>query len=196
MNKLPLLSAEFLCSAATLAECPNDEVVEIAFVGRSNAGKSSSLNRIMGNKKLAYVSKTPGRTRLINLFATSFGIRVVDLPGYGYAKASRTERLRWNATVDAYLEKRTNLSGLAIVMDARHPLKPFDQGMLEWAYGRNLRVLLLMNKVDKLKRQAQMRSLAAIRRLVEDRTAVTVQLFSAASGQGRDEVIKWLGEFA
>ena len=123
MSDLPTLSAEFLGSAAQLWQCPQDDVVEVAFVGRSNAGKSSTLNRVASNKRLARVSKTPGRTRLINLFDTSWGFRIVDLPGYGYAKASQSERASWNAAVDEYLEHRTNLQGLVLVMDARHPLK-------------------------------------------------------------------------
>ena len=196
MSELPTLSAEFLSSAAQLSQCPQDDVVEVAFVGRSNAGKSSTLNRVAANKRLARVSKTPGRTRLINLFATSWGFRIVDLPGYGYAKASRSERAAWNAAVDEYLEHRANLQGLVLVMDARHPLKPFDQRMLDWASERVLSVRVLLNKADKLKRNAQVRTVAEVQRHVAGSELITVQLFSAASGLGSDELSAWMSEFA
>ena len=196
MTELPPLSAEFIGSAAQLSQCPQDDVVEIAFVGRSNAGKSSTLNRVASNKRLARVSKTPGRTRLINLFLTSWGFRIVDLPGYGYAKASQSERATWNAAVDEYLEHRVNLQGLVLVMDARHPLKPFDQRMLDWANDRELSVRVLLNKADKLKRNAQARTVAETKRHVAESELTTVQLFSAASGVGSDELAAWLGDFA
>ena len=196
MTELPTLSAEFIGSAARLSQCPQDDRVEVAFVGRSNAGKSSTLNRVAANKRLARVSKTPGRTRLINLFDTSWGFRIVDLPGYGYAKASQKERAAWNAAVDEYLEQRTNLRGLVLVMDARHPLKPFDQRMLEWASERVLNVLVLLNKADKLKRNAQIRTVAETKRHVAAFESITVQLFSATSGLGSDELTVWLRKFA
>lgn len=195
MTELPVLSAEFIGSAARLSQCPQDDVVEVAFVGRSNAGKSSTLNRVASNKRLARVSKTPGRTRLINLFTTSWGFRIVDLPGYGYAKASQSERASWNAAVDEYLEQRENLRGLVLVMDARHPLKPFDQRMLDWAIDRVLSVRVLLNKADKLKRNAQARTVAETKRHVAGSELITVQLFSAASGLGSDELAVWLGDF-
>ena len=196
MSEHPTLSATFESSAARLVQCPQDDVAEVAFVGRSNAGKSSSLNRIMGKKRLARVSKTPGRTRLINLFSTSLGFRVADLPGYGYAKASRREREVWNATVDAYLEHRENLRGLVLVIDARHPLKPIDQQILEWTHGRDLEVLVLLNKADKLKRNVQLRTLAETKRHVSDQERVSVVLFSAVSGLGLGDVVGWLHQFA
>ena len=197
MTELRTLSAEFIGSAARLSQCPQDEVVEVAFVGRSNAGKSSTLNRVAANKRLARVSKTPGRTRLINLFETSWGFRIVDLPGYGYAKASQKERAAWNAAVDEYLEQRTNLGGLVLVMDARHPLKPFDERMLAWASERILKVLVLLNKADKLKRNAQVKVLAETKRhlVVHESESMTVQLFSATSGLGSDELTAWLRDF-
>ena len=196
MSDVIALSATFEGSAASLAQCPQDDVVEVAIVGRSNAGKSSSLNRLMGNKRLARVSKTPGRTRLINLFSTSLGFRVVDLPGYGYAKASRREQSNWNAAVDDYLEYRPNLQGLVLVIDARHPLKPFDRNMLAWSGSRELEVLALLNKADKLKRNAQIKTLAATKKPLQSQAFVTVQLFSATTGLGLDEAIAWLRQFA
>lgn len=196
MTELPTFAAEFIGSAARLAQCPLDDVVEVAFVGRSNAGKSSTLNRVASNKRLARVSKTPGRTRLINLFDTSWGFRIVDLPGYGYARASHRERASWNAAVDEYLEQRTNLQGLVLVMDARHPLKPFDQRMLDWASERVVNVLVLLNKADKLKRNAQVRTLAETERHVSTYESISVQLFSATSGLGSDKLAAWLTGFA
>ena len=196
MTELPTLSAEFIGSAASLSQCPQDDVVEIAFVGRSNAGKSSTLNRVMANKRLARVSKTPGRTRLINLFSTSWGFRAVDLPGYGYAKASQSERANWNAAVDEYLEHRANLHGLVLVMDARHPLKPIDQRMIKWASARALSLLVLLNKADKLKRNAQVRTMAETKRNVAPSESTSIQLFSAATGLGLDDAIEWLRMFA
>jgi len=196
MTELPTLSAEFICSAARLSQCPQDDIVEVAFVGRSNAGKSSTLNRVAANKRLARVSKTPGRTRLINLFETSWGFRIVDLPGYGYAKASQRERARWNAAVDEYLEQRTNLHGLVLVMDARHPLKSFDERMLDWASERVLNVLVLLNKADKLKRNAQARTVTETKSHVAAYETVTVQLFSAVTGLGSNDLAAWLKDFA
>ncbi|MYD42431.1 MAG: YihA family ribosome biogenesis GTP-binding protein [Gammaproteobacteria bacterium] len=196
MPSAPALVASFETSASQIAECPQDDVLEIAFVGRSNAGKSSSLNRLFGSKRLARVSKTPGRTRLINMFTTSVGFRVADLPGYGYAKASRREQDAWNAAVDTYLEQRHNLRGLVLVIDARHPLKPFDQNMLDWAVRRELVVLALLNKADKLKRNAQIRTLAEVQRSTAACVNVTVQLFSAATGLGSEAATDWLRQFA
>ena len=196
MNENPRLTASFLTSAANVKQCPQDETTEIAFVGRSNAGKSSSFNRIMGSHGLAHVSKTPGRTRLINLFSTSFGFRVADLPGYGYAKASKKAQQGWNKAVDQYLAERPNLQGLVVVMDARHPLKPFDQSMITWAEERDLNVLLLLNKADKLKRNAQHNVLREVQTYVEPLESVQVLLFSAQSGQGLEDAVEWFGQFA
>lgn len=196
MSEKPRLTASFLTSAANIKQCPQDETVEIAFVGRSNAGKSSSFNRIMGSHGLARVSKTPGRTRLINLFSTSFGLRVADLPGYGYAKASKKAQQGWNKAVDQYLAERPNLHGLVVVMDARHPLKPFDQSMITWAEERELNVLLLLNKSDKLKRNAQHNVLREVQAYVEQLESVQVLLFSAQSGRGLEDAVEWFGQFA
>lgn len=190
------LAATFESSAPSLTQCPQDEVIEVAFVGRSNAGKSSSLNRIFGSKRLARVSKTPGRTRLINLFSTSIGIRIADLPGYGYAKASRQAQAAWNEAVDTYLEQRANLKGLVLVMDSRHPLKPFDCHMLEWADDRELELLVLLNKADKLKRNAQARALATTQASIASQATATAQLFSATTGLGVEAAAVWLRSFA
>lgn len=195
MHPKTSITGVFSVSAASLAQCPRDDVVEVAFAGRSNAGKSSALNRLLGSKRLARVSKTPGRTRLLNLFTTSIGIRVVDLPGYGFARASRQEQVAWNAAVNTYLEKRENLHGLVLVVDARHAPKEFDLQMLEWGHERAIPVHVLLNKADKLKRSAQHTALRKFVAATEPYADVSVQLFSATHGLGSDEASKWLCRF-
>ena len=195
MDDIPPLTATFLSSAARLSQCPVDEISEIAFVGRSNAGKSSTLNRLLGSKRLARVSKTPGRTRLINLFTTSWGFRVADLPGYGYARASQKERDRWSYAVDEYLERRHNLVGLVQVIDIRHPLKDYDVNMLAWARTRDVSVLLLLNKADKLSKNQQAKALAAAKRQIDLKESETLQTFSATSSVGLESAIAWLRGF-
>ena len=186
------LACHFLTSAAGLSGCPRDEEPEVAFAGRSNAGKSSSLNRLAGRRNLARVSKTPGRTQLINFFAVAGGGRLVDLPGYGYAKASKSRRQVWGQAIDEYLNQRPNLAALVLVMDARHPLQPFDIDMLAWCRARQLPLLALLNKADKLKRGAQ----AAARQHVAAETPAfgRALLFSAASGLGCAEALAFLRE--
>ena len=186
------IEASFEASAASLKQCPQDEIPEVAFVGRSNAGKSSTLNQLSGRNKLARVSKTPGRTRLINLFTTSIGVRLVDLPGYGYAKASRSEQERWNQMVDAYLAERANLVGLVVVTDSRHALKDTDLAMLDWSERRQLTTLLLLNKADKLRRGAQAESLRRCKKQLTDTHTIRPILFSATQGLGVEEIRKWL----
>ena len=128
----PFSNIQFLISAASLSQLPADTEAEVAFVGRSNAGKSSALNVIAGIKKLAKVSNTPGRTQLINLFDINPQMRLVDLPGYGYAKVPVAIKARWQKTLAEYLEQRQSLKGLILLMDCRHPLKDLDKNFLEW----------------------------------------------------------------
>ncbi len=137
-------------SAAQFTQLPNDGAPEAAFVGRSNAGKSSALNAICQQRALARVSKTPGRTQLINLFDLADGKRLVDLPGYGFAQVPIAVRNAWGALVGGYVEKRENLCGLVVVMDIRHPMTELDIQMLEWCRNRNLRAHILLTKADKL----------------------------------------------
>ena len=181
------LASEFLTSADRLASCPVDDVVEVAFAGRSNAGKSSTLNRLTGRRQLARVSKTPGRTQLINFFTVNEGGRLVDLPGYGYARAAKSRKHAWGQAVDEYLNRRANLVCVVLVMDARHPLKPFDRDMIDWCTGRSLPLLVLLNKADKLKRGEQ----ANVQRFVnaEVPPGTRTLLFSAATGMGAAEAI-------
>ncbi|MDE0350195.1 MAG: ribosome biogenesis GTP-binding protein YihA/YsxC [Gammaproteobacteria bacterium] len=180
------LSARFLTSASTLAECPPDDEPEVAFAGRSNAGKSSTLNRLTGSRRLARVSKTPGRTRLINFFTVEGGGRLVDLPGYGYAKAGKAERARWSQAIDDYLTHREMLAAVVLIMDARHPLQPFDVQMLDWAAQTETPLLALLNKSDKLKQGARIAVHRAVARQLADTGIGEVIPFSATSGLGAE----------
>jgi GTP-binding protein len=177
-------NVQFLTSANAIAQLPPDTGVEVAIAGRSNAGKSSAINAITGRKGLARTSKAPGATRLINFFELEPGRRLVDLPGYGYAKVSGSMREHWGALLEAYFAKRQALKGTIIVMDVRHPLTPHDEGMLELSRGRKIPVHILLTKADKLGRGAGAQSLAGVRRNLAKLPGVTVQLFSAHSGEG------------
>ena len=182
MSDFAPLPCTFLVSADRIDRCPADDVPEVALAGRSNAGKSSTLNRLAGRKQLARVSKTPGRTQLINLFAVASGGRLADLPGYGYARASKARRAAWGRTVDAYLNQRTNLVGMVLVLDARLPPQPFDQDMMAWCRDRELPLLALLNKADKLKSGARNRALGLLQEQVPD--SARALLFSAKTGLG------------
>ena len=181
------LASEFLTSADRLEACPRDDVPEVAFAGRSNAGKSSTLNRLTGRRQLARVSKTPGRTQLINFFTVNEGGRLVDLPGYGYARAAKSRQQAWGHAVDEYLNHRANLTCVVLVMDARHTLKPFDRQMIDWSADRSMPLLVLLNKADKLKRGER----SKVRRSVESEVppGTRTLLFSATNGMGAAEAI-------
>ncbi len=180
--------ARFLKSANRLDQLPPDTGLEVAFAGRSNAGKSSALNAITGQKSLARTSKTPGRTQLINLFPVNEAMALVDLPGYGYAKVPEKIRAHWQQVLPAYLAKRRALRGVMLIMDIRHPLKDFDRQMLAWTRDAGLPVHVLLSKADKLKRGAAMQALLSVRNELErDFPGATVQLFSAQNRLGVDE---------
>ncbi|NWG38488.1 MAG: YihA family ribosome biogenesis GTP-binding protein [Hydrogenophilaceae bacterium] len=185
----------YATSAATLAQLPQSRV-EIAFAGRSNAGKSSAINTLAGHKRLAFVSKTPGRTQLINFFGVDEGQFIVDLPGYGYAKVPAEIRERWENVLSAYLQTREALAGLVLIMDARHPLTPLDRRMLDWFLPRGLPVHILLTKADKLSRGAAGKTLHEVRKALKNSPQVSVQLFSSLAKQGIEEaegIIKsWL----
>lgn len=187
------IETEFLKSAPGISQCPVDDVAEIALAGRSNAGKSSVLNRLTGNRGTAKVSRTPGRTQLLNLFNVRGGGRLVDLPGYGYAKADRDSQRTWQASVNTYLEERTNLAGLIVVMDIRHPLEPLDQQLLDWTGVSALPTLVLLNKADKLGYGAAQQVLQTTRSRIAGAHA-SVITFSALRGLNVDEVINWVRE--
>jgi GTP-binding protein len=175
----------FLISAAKLNQTPSDSGYEVAFAGRSNAGKSSAINVLCDQKGLARTSKTPGRTQLLNFFALDDQRRLVDLPGYGYAKVSVDIKLDWQGSLAQYLEQRQCLRGLILMMDVRHPLKPYDRQMLEWAGHIQLPVHVLLTKADKLKRGPATNNLLKVKKeLTEMSDDFSVQLFSSLKRQG------------
>ncbi len=181
--------ARFLTSAARLHQCPPDEGFEVAFAGRSNAGKSSAINAICDHKGLTKVSKTPGRTQLINFFELDEQRRLVDLPGYGYAKVSVKVKKAWQESLAEYLEKRRCLKGLILLMDVRHPLKDFDLQMLEWAGRMELPVHVLLTKADKLKHGPASASLLKVKKALKAMDGrFSAQLFSSLKRTGIDEV--------
>jgi GTP-binding protein len=185
--------AEFLTSASKLSQCPPDSGWEVAFAGRSNAGKSSAINSLTGNKKLAKTSKTPGRTQLINFFTLTQSQRLVDLPGYGFAKVPLAVKREWTKQLENYLQKRESLRGLILLMDVRHPLQPFDQQMLNWALEAAMPVHILLTKADKLKRGPATSTLLKVRdELKSHGDLVSVQLFSALKHSGHQDLIEVL----
>jgi GTP-binding protein len=175
-------NVKFMTSADAARQFPPDQGSEVAIAGRSNAGKSSALNAVVGRKGLARISRTPGATRLINFFELDPGRRLVDLPGYGFAAVPGELRRHWGELVETYFGSRASLKGVIVVMDARHPLTPNDRAMLELALGRGLPVHLLLTKSDKLGRGTARATLQKVER--ELKGAATVQLFSAVSGEG------------
>ncbi len=197
-----LHTLRFTKSANAMRDLPPDEGAEVAFAGRSNAGKSSALNALAAHKGLARVSKTPGRTQLINIFALDDGRSLVDLPGYGYAKVPIGVRDHWRGLVDSYLKHRKALKGIVLIVDSRHPLKEFDRQMLAYAEAIALPCHVLLTKSDKLSRSEAARTLAHTRAEIgaEAGSRVSVQLFSATAKVGLDEardvVMRWLGPAA
>lgn len=191
----PFSEAEYLTSAAQASQFVADSGSEVAFAGRSNAGKSSAINVVTGRRALARTSKTPGRTQLVNFFRLDDTHRLVDLPGYGYAKVPDRVRRQWRTLMEDYFGQRESLSGLVIVMDARRPLTEFDTQMLDWTAARQCPVHVLLTKADKLSRGAAGNTLLAVRRDLGD--LATVQLFSALTRAGvddaRDAVTRLLG---
>jgi GTP-binding protein len=177
--------ARFIVSAWQPHQFPADDGAEVAFAGRSNAGKSSALNAIAGRKDLARTSKTPGRTQLINFFGLDGAQRLVDLPGYGFAKVPERIKQHWRELLTRYVEARDSLAGLVIVMDARHPLTDFDVQMLDWSRANGLATHILLTKADKLSRGESVTVLKQVRAQVEG--VATVQLFSAVSKTGVDD---------
>jgi GTP-binding protein len=177
--------ARFISSAWQPHQFPADAGAEVAFAGRSNAGKSSALNAIAGRKDLARTSKTPGRTQLINFFGLDGPHRLVDLPGYGFAKVPERIREHWQELLSRYVEARESLAGLVIVMDARRPLTDFDIQMLDWSRANGLAVHVLLTKADKLSRSEANNVLKQVR--TEVAGVATVQLFSAVAKTGVDE---------
>lgn len=190
--------ATFYITAHHLADLPPPLGPEIAFAGRSNAGKSSAINTLVDHNRLAFVSKTPGRTQQINFFSLPGGAFLVDLPGYGYAKVQRALRAHWEQLLSTYLQTRGSLFGMVLIMDARHPLTPLDGQMLNWFASTGKPVHVLLSKSDKLSRQEAQKTLRAVRaRLGKYADNYTAQLFSSLKKQGMDEAEEviggWLG---
>lgn len=189
--------AQFLTSASQLAQCPADDGAEVAFAGRSNAGKSSCINTVTGHNKLARTSKTPGRTQLINFFTLSAEQRLVDLPGYGFAKVPHDIKELWQKHLENYLRQRQSLRGLVLVMDVRHPLQPFDENMLLWARDSGIAMHVVLTKADKLNRGPANAVLAQVKKdLAVIDANISVQLFSAHDKTGleplREHLASWL----
>lgn len=190
-----LRQAEFLMSAPKLNLCVEDTGYEIAFAGRSNAGKSSAINALTNQKQLARASKKPGRTQMINFFSLGNpDQRLVDLPGYGYAAVPEAMKIVWQKELENYLIHRQSLQGLVLLMDIRHPLQHFDVMMLEWAYSRHLFVHVLLTKSDKLNRGPASKVLqevkAALKKMKLD---FSIQLFSSMNKQGLEELASVMG---
>ena len=178
-------------------ELPKPGVAEIAFAGRSNAGKSSAINTLTGRRRLAFVSKTPGRTQLINFFSLDGRAFLVDLPGYGYAGVPGEVRDHWQVLVGGYIADRESLAVVVVVMDARHPLMPLDRQLLAWLRDADRPVHVLLTKADKLSKQEARSTLEKVRReLAQLAPRSSVQLFSSLRGEGVDEAVKALARFA
>jgi len=181
--------ASFLTSSAKVEQAPPDEGYEVAFAGRSNAGKSSALNTICDQKNLARTSKTPGRTQLLNFFAIDEERRLVDLPGYGYAKVPEAKKREWQNSMGQYLESRNCLKGIVLVMDIRNPLKAYDLQMIEWAEHFAIPCHILLTKADKLKRNQAKQAFFAVRKaLLKENGQLTLQLFSALKKEGIEDI--------
>lgn len=182
-------SAKFEISIARPQDLPPANGAEIAFAGRSNAGKSSAINTLVGHTRLAFVSKTPGRTQLINVFRMNNGAALMDLPGYGYAKVPESVRKQWVRLLETYLTTRESLIGLVLIMDSRHPLTPLDRQMLDWFAPTGRPVHVLLTKSDKLTRGPAAQTLAQVRKaLTAWGPQITVQLFSSLKKSGVEEV--------
>ena len=185
-------SAEFTTSAPSLKQCPDDVGCEVAFAGRSNAGKSSAINTLTRNKNLARTSKTPGRTQMINFFQLGEDQRLVDLPGYGYAKVPVAMKAQWDRHMAEYLQARKSLGGLILLMDIRHPLQDYDRQMLNWAAQAGLPVHILLTKSDKLKRGPAQSTLLKVESFLREMdpgiTLLTVQTFSSLKKLGLPEL--------
>lgn len=194
--KLNYHKTHFLTSAANINQLPADQGVEIAFAGRSNAGKSTALNALTNQKNLARTSKTPGRTQLINLFEVEEGCKLVDLPGYGYAAVPEKMKLQWQKALGEYLQKRECLRGVIILMDIRHPLKDLDQQMIEWAVLSDLPVLLLLTKADKLSQSNRSKQLRMVKEaILPFQGNIQVEAFSALNKIGIEKLASKLDDW-
>jgi GTP-binding protein len=194
----PLQGAQFMLAAHRISQLPADHGAEVAFAGRSNAGKSSALNALTNHKGLARTSKTPGRTQQMVAFSLpspgaggaepALDVRLIDLPGYGYAKVPLEMREHWKLEIDAYLHQRRSLRGLVLIVDIRHPLKEFDRLMLQFCFDTQLPCHVLLTKADKISRGQAAQALAALRKqFAAESLVATAQIFSSSAGTGVDE---------
>ena len=196
IRPLNYAKTHFILSAPDITHLPIDTGVEIAFAGRSNAGKSSALNTLTNQKALARTSKTPGRTQLINLFEVEKNCRLVDLPGYGYAQVPEAIKRKWQKSLGEYLQKRESLKGLVVLMDIRHPLKDLDQQMIEWAVSVNIPVMLLLTKADKLASGAQKKQVNMVKEaILPFQGDITVAPFSSPKRVGLEALKQKLDEW-
>ena len=198
-NAINLHKAHFTISAPDIRKLPQDTGIEVAFAGRSNAGKSSALNTLTNQKSLARTSKTPGRTQLINVFEIAENKRLIDLPGYGFAKVPLEMKKKWQKALGEYLEKRDCLKGLVVLMDIRHPLKDLDLDLIEWAVDSEIPVMALLTKSDKLsqgKRSAEVLKVKKVLKALSD--DIKVYAFSSLKRTGVEQansvVCDWFGQ--
>jgi len=191
--------AKFYQSVNAYCQWPIDQGLEVAFSGRSNVGKSTLINVLTQQKKLAYTSKTPGRTQLINFFTLSDQCRLVDLPGYGYAKVSRQQQQKWQQLVSDYLHHRKSLTGLILLIDSRHINQHSDQQMIEWAIHSHVPLHIVLTKVDKLSRQTSLKTLRHFKKVMTTSyhavSPISLQLFSSTTQQGLDELKQRVSTF-
>jgi GTP-binding protein len=181
--------AKFINSSPHMRNAPADQGLEVAFAGRSNAGKSSAINTLTRQNALARISKTPGRTQMLNFFEINAGLRFVDLPGYGYAKVPVEVKKKWHELMEHYLMHRKSLCGIVLVMDVRHPLTEFDRQMIAWCEHAGLSLHILLTKADKLTYGAAKNTLLQVRRELNGvGCPLTIQLFSSLKKTGIDEV--------
>lgn len=192
---MPLFQkAVFHTTVANLRDMPFDAAFEVAFVGRSNAGKSSAINTLVGRTRLAFVSKTPGRTQHLNYFLLEPGKYMVDLPGYGFAKAPEEIRGQWEWLIGPYLQSRASLRGLVLIMDSRHPLTPLDRQMIDWFLPSGKPIHVLLSKADKLTRQEQIKTLREVKAaLAQIGPHLSAQLFSSLKKTGVEDAEAVLG---
>lgn len=194
-----LSKATFTISAPDIRKLPEDSGIEVAFAGRSNAGKSSALNTLTNQKGLARTSKTPGRTQLINVFEIAENKRLIDLPGYGFAKVPLEMKNKWQKALGEYLEKRESLKGLVVLMDIRHPLKDLDMDLIEWAVDSELPVLALLTKADKLSQGKRSAEVLKVEKTLSSLNGnIKVQAFSSLKRTGAEQadtvICNWFSE--
>ena len=187
-SAIHLTKATFTISAPDIRHLSEDTGVEVAFAGRSNAGKSSALNTLTNQKGLARTSKTPGRTQLINVFDIGNNNRLIDLPGYGFAKVPLAMKEKWQKALGEYLEKRKSLKGLVVLMDIRHPLKDLDMNLIQWAADSELPILALLTKADKLSQGKCSTEVLKVKKALKSlNTEITVQAFSSLKRTGVEQ---------